>query len=424
MLLFATLKDVLLYLLESAACLSVFYLFYYFFLKKENCFNYNRFYLLAAVIFSVVFPLIHVNYNPIVVPEALNNLHETTKNVFNYEDTEYEYTISAINERPFFFWWEALTFVYGMATILLGIKLFVQIRTVREFIWTRRNHIRFNKHYFLINTDGFMPTFAFFNYLFWDNKQKLTEAETKQIIAHEEVHIKQRHSIDIMLMEVLKVVFWFNPLIYLYKSTFEEVHEYEADYVAAGQGDKTAYTQLLAKMVLKKMGFNLGSHFARNKTLKRVDRIIGNKKTNALKLLLPIPMVALLFFIFSCDSVEINHKVEIEGIAYQAGFENQDIRPSPKDGFPLWIENITDAMEWSTSKEQYPLNGTVTVMFDINTLGKIKNIQVLESLKEEYDEIVIKALEDSNKTDAWNVASKNGRKTTTKVKMPIKFKAG
>jgi bla regulator protein blaR1 len=423
MLLFETLKDVLLYLLESAACLSVFYLFYYFFLRKENCFNYNRFYLLAAVTFSVVFPLIHVSYNPISVPEVLNNIHEASNEVFIDENTPWKYTISALNERPFFFWWEALAFVYGMATILLGIKLFIQIRTVRDFIWTRRNSIRFNNHYFLVNTDGFMPTFAFFNYLFWDNNQQLSEAETKQIIAHEEVHIKQRHSFDIMLMEVLKVVFWFNPLMYLYKSTFEEVHEYEADYGAVKQGNKTAYTQLLVKMVFKKMGFNLGSHFAKNKTLKRVDRIVGAKKTNALKLLLPIPMVALLFFIFSCDSVEINHKVEIKGIAYQAGFESGDTRPSPKDGFPIWIENITDVMEWSTNKEQYPMNGTVTVMFDINTLGKIKNIQILESLKEEYDEIVIKALEDSNKWDDWDVAYKNGRKTTTKVKMPIKFKA-
>lgn len=423
MLLFETLKDVLIYLLESAACLSVFYLFYYFFLKKENCFNYNRFYLLAAVIFSVVFPLIHVNYNPVAMPEALNNLHETT-NVFNYENTPYEYTISAKNERPFFFWWEALAFIYGVATILLGIKLFIQIRTVRDFIWSRRNNTRFNRHYFLINTDGYMPTFAFFNYLFWDNKQELTATEKEQIIAHEEVHIRQWHSIDIILMEVLKVIFWFNPLIYLYKSTFEEVHEYEADFIAVQQGNKKAYTRLLVKMVFNKMGFNLGSHFARNKTLKRVNRIIDNKKTNALKLLLPIPMVALLFFIFSCDSVKINHDIEINEIAYQAGFENQDIRPSPKDGFPMWIENITEVMQWSTSKEQYAMSGTVTVMFDINTLGKIKNIQILESFKREYDEIVIKALKDSNKSDEWNVAYKNGGKTTTKVKMPIKFKAG
>jgi len=420
MLLFETLKDVLIYLLESAACLSVFYLFYYFFLKKENCFNYNRFYLLAAVIFSVIFPLVHVSYNPVALPEILNNLHEASNEVFIDENTPWEYTISAKNERPFFFWWEALTFIYAVAAILLGIKLFIQIRTVHDFIWSRRNNTRFNKHYFLINTDGFMPTFAFFNYLFWDNKQELTETEAKQIIAHEEVHIRQRHSIDILLMEVLKVVFWFNPLMYLYKSTFEEVHEYEADFIAAKQGNKIAYTQLLVKMVFKKMGFNLGSHFARNKTLKRVDRIILNKKTNFLKLLLPIPMVALLFFIFSCDSVQINHNVEIKEIAYQAGFDTGDIRPVPSGGFENWINHITDEIEYSTRGDQYVTNGTVTVMFDINTLGKIKNVQVLESLKTDYDLIVKEALEDSKDWD-WDAAIKNGSKSKTKIKMPIQF---
>jgi TonB family protein len=266
-----------------------------------------------------------------------------------------------------------------------------------------------------------MPTFAFFNYLFWDNKQELTATETKQIIAHEEVHIKQRHSIDIMLMEVLKVVFWFNPLMYLYKSTFEEVHEYEADFVAVKQGGKIAYTKLLVKMVFEKMEFNLGSHFARNKTLKRVDRIIADKKTNALKFLLPIPIVALLFFIFACDSVKINHNVEIKELAYQAGFDSGDIRPVPSGGFENWISHITDEIEFSARGQEYLTNGTVTVMFDINTLGKINNVQVLESLIEDYDKIVKEALEDSKDWN-WDAAIKNGRKSKTKIKMPIEFK--
>jgi len=422
MMLFETLKDLLIYMLESAACLSVFYLFYYFFLRKENCFNYNRFYLLIAVVFSVLFPLGHVNYNPSALPSVLNDLHEASNVAFNYEDTPYEYTISAVNERPFFFWWEAIAFIYSLAAILLAIRLFIQIRTVRQFIWNKRHTIRYKDSYFLINTDGFLPTFSFFNYLFWDNSKTLTETEKKQIIEHEKVHIKQRHSFDIMLMEVLKVLFWFNPIIYLYKTTFEEIHEYEADAIVVKKGNGNAYTRLLVKLVFEKMGFNLGSHFSKNKTLKRVDRLKTRKRTNVFKFLLPLPLVALLFFIFACDSIQIDHKVEIKEIAYQAGFEATDTRPSPEGGFTEWIENITDAMEFSTRSNEYGIDGTVTVMFDITTSGEIKNVQVLKSLKEEYDKVVIDILEDSNNWDNWNVAIKNGLKAKTKIKMPIEFK--
>ena len=410
-------------MLESAACLSVFYLFYYFFLKKENCFNYNRYFLLAAVLFSVIFPLIHVSYNPSTVPTVLNNLHEASNEVFFDENTKWKTTISGINERPFFFWWEALAFGYSLIAIFFGLRLFVQIKLVRDFIWYKRQNIVYHDYYFQIDTEGVFPTFSFFNYLFWDSSQKLTQEEADQIMTHEKVHIKQRHSIDIMLMELLKVIFWFNPLMYLYKSTFEEVHEYEADYIAVKQGNKTAYTRLLVKLVFDKMGFNLGSHFAKNKTLKRVDRIKANKRTNVFKFVLPLPLVALLFFIFACDSIKINHQVEINEIAYQAGFTSTSngSHPYPDGSMADWIDHVTDEIEFSSQNEPYPMNGTITVIFEISSTGKIKNVHVPKPMKEGYDKIAVEVLENSKNWN-WTPAKKNGVSTKSKVKIPIQFK--
>ncbi len=412
-----SLKGATIYVLESAACLGAFYLFYHFVLRKENCFRYNRAFLLAAVIFSVVFPLIHVSYNPNTTPTVLNSIHEVSNEPI--ANNEWMFTITAKSLKPFFFWWEAVALVYALGVIAFGLRLFIQIRGIQEFIWYRRHEMRFNGDHYLIKTGGALPTFSFFRYLFWDEKQTLNESEKRQILRHEKVHIQQKHSVDIMLMEILKAIFWFNPLMYLYKNTFEEVHEYEADNIALRQYGSKAYTQLLIKMVFEKMGFQMGSHFAKNKTLKRVNMIKRDRHIKPIKYLLPIPLVALLFFIFSCEAVHIEHKVEIENIAYQAGFADEDIRPTPVVGFDDWTETISYDIEYATAKQKYGIEGEVIVIFDITEEGELENVKVIESLMRGYDEAVIKSLLESTE---WNPGIINGEEVNTKIKMPIRFR--
>ncbi len=415
-----TLKEVMIYTLESAACLSAFYLFYYFFLRKETCFKYNRFYLLAAVVFSIVFPLIEVNYNPQATPTVFNSLHEVSNEPIIVAKKGWIFTVTAKSEKPFLLWWEALALLYALGVIFLGLRLFVQIRTIRDYIWYKRHNLRYRDRYYLINTEGTLPTFSFFSYLFWDDSQNLSALERKQILDHEKVHIKQRHSIDIMLMEVLKAFFWFNPLMYLYKSTFEEIHEYEADHVAVKQNGSTVYTQLLIKLVFQKMGFNLGSHFAKNKTLKRVDMIKAEKKINPLRLMIPIPIAFLLFFIFSCEAINFNQSVEIKALAYQVGFDNDDIKPVPSSGFENWITDMSNSISTKSSAiDNYGADGEVVVTFDVTTSGEVANVDVIQSLKKDYDRAVIQSILRSTK---WTPGVKDGEVINTKIKMPVRFK--
>ena len=100
-----SLNTALIYALETATCLAVLYLLYHFMLRKEKSFQYNRFYLLVALVFSMSFPLMEFSFNPANTPSVLNSIHQVGNEVSNEPiieaDKAYSYTITATSERPF-----------------------------------------------------------------------------------------------------------------------------------------------------------------------------------------------------------------------------------------------------------------------------------------------------------------------------------
>ena len=419
-----TFNSALLYLLESATCLAVFYLLYHFVLRKERSFQYNRFYLLAVLVFSVSFPLLEINYNPDSTPTVLNSIHQVSNEATSEPIIEakkaWSYTITAVSERPFMLWWEVLIVLYFIGFVGLTLRLFVQIRTFKDFVWFKRHNTRYKENYYLVKTEGTLPTFAFFNYLIWDNSQQLSETDQRQILEHEKVHIDQKHSYDVLFLEVLKIVFWFNPFIYLFKNLLEEIHEYEADSKVARSNGSSAYASLLVKLVFKKMGLEVGSYFNKNKTLKRVNMIKAQKKINVFKLLLPIPFAALLFFIFSCEAVPNGKSVEVVEVAYDySTFSPDDTRPEPLDGLEAWKSYLQESIPYPAEARKAKVEGEVIVSFVVGKTGKIGDIKLLERLGMGCDEAVVSAI---LKSQEWKPGQKDGRNINTRIKVPISFR--
>jgi TonB family protein len=423
--LLATLNEALLYVVETATCLAIFYLLYHFLLRKERSFQYNRFYLLATILFSLSFPLINVNYNPDKTPAVLNSLHQVSNEVSKEPIIEpkgyYSVTVVAESERPFLLWWEAIILLYITGLVALGLRLFIQVKSFNEFIWYNRHNIRYKGDYFLVKTEGKLSTFAFFKYLMWDDSIELTLEEQKQILDHEKVHINQKHSYDIMLMESLKVVFWFNPLIYLYRNLLEETHEYEADCKAVKANDQSTYTKLLVKLVFQKMGLQQGSFFAKNKTLKRVDMIKAQKKVNFFKLLSPIPVAALLFFIFSCEARLEKTPIEFSEVAYVfTSFNVDDTTPAPLNGFNEWKDNVTKSLELNRDRWSKNAAGEVLVSFLVGQDGNIRDVRIVKGITSNLDTYVREAIKESSK---WSPGIKSGNTTPTRIHVPITFTA-
>ena len=411
----------LIYVLESATCLAVLYLVYYFLLRKEKSFRYNRFYLLAAILFAVSFPIIEIDYNPANTPAVLNSIHQVGNEVGNEPiieaDKAYSYTITAQSERPFLLWWETLLIIYVTGAVLGIMRLLIRIRSFKEVVWFKRHTTRYKTKgaYFHVNTDGSTPTFSFFNYLFWDNTLALTAQEKQQVLDHEKVHIREKHSYDIMFVELLKVIFWFNPFMYLYKSLLEECHEYLADRKVAAETGAIIYSQLLVKTVFRKMGLEYGSYFGKNQTVKRVNMLSSNRKTNFLRLLIPIPMIAMLFFIFSFEA-QIPSEIKITSFTVENQAINTfDSTPTPPNGIEALEENILYPEKAMLAN----IEGEVVVSFTVNTKGTIEDLQFDKKLGYDCEKEVMNALLRSGR---WNPAVIKGQLTDARVKLPIQFK--
>ena len=417
-------NNALLYLLESATCLAVFYLLYQFVLRRERSFQYNRIYLLAVLVFSITFPLIEIDYNPDTTPTVLNSIHQVGNEVTDEPIIEskkaWSYTITAESERPWLLWWEVLILLYFIGFVALALKFFVQIRSFKDFIWFKRHNTRYRENYFLVRSEGQLPTFAFFNYLIWDDSQKLTKREKKQIMEHEKVHINQKHSYDVVFLEVLKIVFWFNPFIYLFKNLLEESHEYEADRNVAKANGANAYASLLVKLVFSKMGLEMGSYFNKSKTLKRVNMMKANKKINFFKMLIPIPVVALMFFIFACEAVPGGKAVEVADVAYDyESFGDNDTKPVPVEGLIAWKNYLQETIEYPAEARKARIEGDVVVSFVVGKNGEISDYRLVEGLGNGCDQAVLMAIRNSKD---WKPGQKDGRLINTRVKVPITFK--
>ncbi|WP_420385962.1 M56 family metallopeptidase [Roseivirga sp.] len=416
-----SLNSSVVYLIESATCLAVLYLLYYFFLRNEKSFHYNRAYLLVALFLSVSFPMMEFSYNPASTPGFFNSLHEIGNGVGDEPIIEaekaYSYTITAKSERPFLLWWEALLLLYLVGFGLGLLKFLIRIRQFKEVIWYRRHNTRFKGNYFLVKTEGLMPTFSFFNYLFWDNSQQYTEREKEQIIAHEKAHIDQKHSYDILFIEILKIVFWFNPFMYLYKMLLEEVHEYAADQAVIGKESHTTYASLLVRTVFNKMGLEYGSYFGKNKTLKRLDMMKKVASTNYFKLLLPLPFIALLFFIFSFDALPLE-KVKVDNYQVEASAE-KEILPEPLIGTAEWTSFLEENILYPKAARDANVEGQVIISFDVNPNGYLEYLEFENKLGFKIEEAILQALRKSSK---WKPGFSNGVPVTTRVRLPIEFK--
>lgn len=232
-------ETVLLYLGKVIICSGVMFLYYKLSLKDKTFHHYNRFYLLSAMLISLLLPLVKIEDFTIEVSNNIYKLLDTVQNFNNKNETnDYTYfrvIFSALGLVSFYFLGR---FIYGI----------FRIHQLKD---------QFQKESFdginFYQTNLSEAPFSYFKNLFWKNSIMLNSEVGKQILKHEMVHIEQKHSFDKILMEIITSVFWFNPFFHLIKKEISLIHEYLADKKAVKQSDTKAFAQML-----------LASHFSGN----------------------------------------------------------------------------------------------------------------------------------------------------------------
>lgn len=289
------------YLLEANLCLLIFGLFYYLVLRNDTNFRFSRYYLVGSALLTLTIPLLHFE-NPFTGDNALpliNNLQAITLPELVISDGE----ISTIATNETLWSWPLIIGIAYLSMVLVMLTLFLyQLYQVYQFRALKKDVSLTHEGHTLIPTDGQLPTFAFFNMLFFDNTAALSEQEKKKILEHEVVHIRQKHSLDIVVLEIVKILFWINPVAWWMRKSVQNIHEYLADQSILKNTDEDQYSSLLAKMTLRQMSLSVGHHFNKSMTLKRIKMMKTPKtKFKTWKWASLIPMMALIVTVLSCN---------------------------------------------------------------------------------------------------------------------------
>ncbi len=310
------------YLFRSSVWLTGFGLVYLLFLRNERFFALNRFYLILGMVLSLVFPFLTWHYTVIIpVLPSVGELNATpvaaviTDDPFSYKD---------------FLW---MLYFAGIL-VLLGRTLVQIISVGREIL---RSGSQSDESIKIIQTNRYSASFSFFNFVFVN--PSIAEDEMREIIHHEREHIGQKHWIDLMLFELICLVQWFNPVVWLYGRMIRQNHEYLADERALQRSQNPAvYRAALLNQMFGGPVIPLANSFNYSLNKKRFNMMKQTIKSpvRKLKLLLVLPLIAGVFYAFAAPRYEF---------AEGAAKNNQEIISDEGIDAPKLISEATENQE-------------------------------------------------------------------------------
>ena len=291
------------YLIEANLALMITLLFYQVLLRRETQFDFKRAYLLVGISASLLFPLIKIQAASSTIP----SIGELMSTYFLPELVIGEGVESSVTSV--FSYWEATMWIYLTVSILLLIRLIVKLSRVLTYLRKSESSLVEGKFKIIEGTTD-LPTFSFFHYIFIGNTSVFSLEEKDQIIKHEITHATKLHSVDILLVEFLKIIFWFNPVVYYLKFLFTNIHEFQADQLAVENRDVNQYCNLLARVALQSADYPIANHFNNSLTLKRIAMMKTAKtKLSRWKIAAIATLLVSLFLFTACqDQIGSNLK--------------------------------------------------------------------------------------------------------------------
>ncbi len=261
----------LVYILKSSLCLALFYLFYRLLLSKETFHRFNRIALLGVMLISCLLPLVRVTVDRATVVNTSVMLVEEDMLMYPWEMQ------TVVQEEAAFPWREWLVAVYFLGILFFLLRNFLSLGYVFYLIRHSRCQRMENGICLVIHQAGFAP-FSWMKYIVI-SQTDLDENGT-DILTHEEAHIRNRHSWDLLLVELCIWLQWFNPAAWLLKQELQNVHEYEADEAVLRQGiDAKRYQMLLIKKAVGARLYSIANSFNHSSLKKRITMMI-RKKSN------------------------------------------------------------------------------------------------------------------------------------------------
>ncbi|MHB1147740.1 MAG: M56 family metallopeptidase [Lutibacter sp.] len=260
------------YIIQLLLFQTLFLAVYDLFLQKETFFKWNRIYLLATPILSFIIPLLSLESLQKTVPqEYIEYLPEVVINPQIYIEKNVSLE-TGFNVFP-------IIFYVGLA--LFTIIFLVRLTIIFKIILTNKK-IK-NDNFTLIVLTKKQSAFSFFNYIFINHH--LLENKDLQIIQHELIHCKHLHTLDLLYFELLKIVMWFNPLVYVYQKRITLLHEYISDAEVVKETDNNIYFNMLLTETFNVENISFINQFFKHSLIKKRIVMITKEKSQKMKML-------------------------------------------------------------------------------------------------------------------------------------------
>lgn len=419
-------SDIIIYLFQSAAILAVMYSVYWLFLRKDTFFHVNRFYLLSSLLLSLVVPLLDISFyargpvSPVII--MLDPILITPEKI---EKITYDHLS----------WLEIAGVVYFTGIVLFSLRLVIQL--IQLAIIVKRNKITRQDGVNLVFVDRGYSPFSFFNLIFI-RREYYNDGRLTPVIAHEKVHIKQYHTLDLFLMEIIIILQWFNPFAWFLGRSMKSVHEFLADEGVLKTGFlKNEYQSLILNEAMGLQVNNLTNNFNVSLIKNRITMMTKTRSASwtLIKVLVAIPAFLAVLFVFTAGTASTTSAQESQATATPA-VEQKTLPPQekPSNENPIFtvVETIPkypggqDAMiKYLVENIKYPeeartkgITGTVFTTFVIETDGAVSNVKILRGIGSGCDEEAIRVVKGMPR---WTPGKQRGENVRVQFNLPIKF---
>jgi len=363
------------YLLKSGMLLLVFYAVYKLWLENEKMFRFNRAYLLLSLVFSFVIPLQLISVKPLLGNALsviqLDGIVIRTSNAVLTKDNSGQIIASVLN------------IIYLVVALLLMVRFIMNLYSFYKK--TKSNSRQFLNDTNIVLIEEPVLPHSFWKFVFINKEELETGKIPLELIAHEKAHLQQKHTLDILFIEVLQIVFWFNPLIILFKKSIKLNHEFLADESVNEQFESvTEYQKLLLNFVSHKNTVSLASNLNYLITKKRL--IMMTKKESRFKIMFKVLIVSLVcvlsLFVFSAETnaQKVRDKSDYDIMISKCINKSIEKQPEYPGGIEEFYKLIGINFKVPAEASKKKLEGKAIIEFMVERDGSLSEFKIVKDL--------------------------------------------
>ena len=291
--------ELFVYILKSSLCLAAFYLFFKLMLSRETLYKFNRIVLLSLFAIALIIPFIHISFAKDVPYSGLALNIDQLIAMAASEDN-----VAVAEKSSVDVWILGIFIIYIVGVLFFFVRMAVSLARIIMTVKSSDTQRQSVEGVRLIIHKKDMAPFSWMKYIVISEKDFCESS--REIITHELAHIEGKHSLDLILAEVITIMHWFNPAAYLLKQELRNIHEYQADEAVIDKGiDAKQYQLLLIKKAVGDRLYTMANSFNHSKLKNRIT-MISKKKSNrmaAIKAMFVLPLSALAVVAFASEKM-------------------------------------------------------------------------------------------------------------------------